>query len=155
MDRKNLFDALPGGEHGVQATGAQASAGQGNVDGFGGQSRVEQRVGHGLTARLQRAFDLLLGRIDPRTFGLACFGIELAEALEQLGQLAGLAKKASFLVFQRGGVGSGGERTLRFADDKFQIHMLQTQVRRSNGRMFKQKSVRKSRRQAKNKRGLR
>jgi hypothetical protein len=95
---------------------AGAAARQRDVDRLGGESLVHQRIGERLAARGQRGFDLLLGDVDAGAFGLACFGIELAEALQQLGQRPDLPRKRAF-VFQRGDVGSLFEGLLRVGDD--------------------------------------
>ncbi len=105
----------------MQAAARHRAAGQRDVDGLGGQARVHQRVGQRLAARLQRGFHLLLDLVDARALALAGLRVELAEALEQFGQRAGLAEEAGLLVFQRGVVIGGGESGLGVGDDLVQI----------------------------------
>ncbi|MNN14232.1 hypothetical protein D3C81_1272890 [compost metagenome] len=118
---EDLLDTLPGAHHRVQAAAADRAARQRDVDGLGGQARIHQRVGQRLAARLQRGFHLLLDLVDACAFALAGFRVELAEALEQFGQRAGLAQEAGFFVFQRGVVIGGGESGLGVSDDLVQI----------------------------------
>ena len=119
---ENLFDALPGPHDRVQATRIGAAARQGDIDGFGGEALIQQRVGQRLAPSRQRGFNLLLDEVDPCAFGLARFGIEFAKALQQFSQHARLAEKACFLVFEGGDVGGFCEGFLRVRDNLVQVH---------------------------------
>ncbi|ABA47491.1 hypothetical protein BURPS1710b_1895 [Burkholderia pseudomallei 1710b] len=119
---KNLFDTLPRAHHRMEASRPGTSAGQRDVDRLGGETLVQERVGKRLAARVERGFDLLLRDIDARAFRLARLGIELAEALQQLGQRARLTEKPRLLVLERGDIRSPFERLLRVGDNLVQIH---------------------------------
>ncbi|MNS89236.1 hypothetical protein D3C72_1232420 [compost metagenome] len=118
---EDLLHAFPSAHDRMQAAARHGAAGQRHVDGLGGQARVHQRIGQRLAARLQGTFHLLLDLVDARAFGLARLGVELAQALEQLGQRPGLAQEAGLFVFQRGVVVGGGEGGLCIGDDLIQI----------------------------------
>lgn len=106
----------------MEASRPGTSAGQRDVDRLGGETLVQERVGKRLAARVERGFDLLLRDIDARAFRLARLGIELAEALQQLGQRARLTEKPRLLVLERGDIRSPFERLLRVGDNLVQIH---------------------------------
>eukprot|EP01022_Parablepharisma_sp_SALTPOND_P031134 TRINITY_DN785_c0_g5_i1.p2 TRINITY_DN785_c0_g5~~TRINITY_DN785_c0_g5_i1.p2 ORF type:complete len:1059 (-),score=367.39 TRINITY_DN785_c0_g5_i1:4151-7327(-) len=113
---EDFLDALPGAHHRMDAAHATATARQGDVDGFGIQARLHLGIGQGLAACGQRVFDLFLGDVDDRPLHLALFRCQLAQPLHLLGDLAGLAEILGLGVFQCGGVGRGGEISLRLRD---------------------------------------
>ena len=106
----------------MQRAGADAAPGQRHVDRFGREPLIQERVGECLAARIQRGFDLAFHDVDARAFGLARVRIELAEALQQLGERSRLAEKACLLVFERSGVGGGFKSALRVGDNLVQVH---------------------------------
>ena len=95
---------------------ATATARQGDIDGFRIQARLHLGIGQCIAACGQRGFDLFLGDVDDRPLYLALFRRQLAQSLHLLGDLAGLAEVLGLGVFQCGGVGRGGEISLRLRD---------------------------------------
>ena len=93
----------------MNAARGLASAGQGDVEGFGGQLELQRGIAQGFAARIEGAFDLILGRIDGRAGAFALVGGKLAQALQQVGEGAGLAQIAGLDLFQPGGFGGSGE----------------------------------------------
>jgi hypothetical protein len=79
---------------------------------------ISWALARSLAARRQRLFDFFFGGVDQGALRLALLGVELAEALHQFGNLAGLAQVFGFCVFQRGGV-LGGTKVSLGRDDEF------------------------------------
>ncbi|MNV54094.1 hypothetical protein D3C71_1462660 [compost metagenome] len=105
---EDLGDALQGTGHRVQATALFATAGQGDVDRFRGQARVQRSVfQHGL-AITQRAGQRVTGTVDGFAGGFALIGWQATELLELGGDAAVLAQQGHAQDFQRvGALGSG------------------------------------------------
>ena len=101
---------------------ASAAAGQGDIERLGGQTALRAAA---LRIASRRALSAdstaFLGDVDRRAGGLALLGRQLAQALEQLGERAALAEVARLGLFQRIGVGSGGERRAGFANELIEI----------------------------------
>ena len=78
-------------------------------------------------ARIERGFDLALGAVDDGTGGLFLFGRQLAKALHEFGDLAGLAEVAGFHLLQRVRVVRCGEGAAGFIYDCVEImHVTST-----------------------------
>ena len=82
---------------------------QRDVDGLGGQPRVERCGFQDVAARGQRLGDGILGEIDRRTLGLAFVRRHLAERREQRGDRALLAERCDAHRFDGGFVAGGGD----------------------------------------------
>ena len=82
---------------------------QRDIDGLGGEARVERGVLENVAARGERLRHCILGKVDLRAFGLALVRRHLAERCEQRRDRALLAERCDAHRFQRGFVGSGGD----------------------------------------------
>ena len=110
IDEERL-DARQGAGHRMQTAALHPAPIQGNVDGFRRQLGGDGGLLKLGLAALDQRLDPLLGLIDPGPGGGALLGSELAEAFQQLGELALLAQvfnphliKGGFI---RRGIGSG------------------------------------------------
>ncbi len=76
---------------------------------------------------VERGLDGALGDVDRSTGSFLLLGRQLAQALQEFGNLAALAEKTGFDLFQRVRVGNGSESRLGFANDLIEIvHGLRT-----------------------------
>ncbi len=106
---KQRFDALQRPRHRMQAAARLATAGQRDVQRLFGQARFQRRLADRFAALVERSFDGALGDVDRRAGGFSLLGRQLAQALQEFGDLAALAEEAGLDLFQRIGVGNGGE----------------------------------------------
>ena len=97
------------------------TAGQRNVQCLFGQTRFQRGLADRFAALVEGGFDGVLGNVDRRAGGFFLLGRQLAQALQELGDLATLAEETGFHLFQRIGVGNGGERRAGFANDLIEI----------------------------------
>ena len=78
------------------------AAGQADIECFGLQLHLKLGLGERVTAGVERAFDLLLGRVDQRAARLFFVGSERGKRLEQLGDSARLTQIPGLGVFETG-----------------------------------------------------
>ena len=87
--------------------------GQRDVERLGLQLRLELGLGQRLARAPQRGFDRLLGRVDRGAARLLLVDAQRGQALQQLGDAAGLAEEARLRVLEFGGRAARREVGLR------------------------------------------
>ncbi|MPM88883.1 hypothetical protein SDC9_135987 [bioreactor metagenome] len=105
----------------MQATARFGTSGQRDIQRLFGQTRLQGSLANGFTALVECGFDRSLGNVDCRTGSLLFFGRELAQALQEFGNLAALAKEAGFYLLQCVRVGNGSECSFGFANDLIEV----------------------------------
>ena len=103
---------------------AAAAAGQGDIERLLREARLHLRVGKGRPARIERCLQCFLGDIDRGARGLPLFGGELAERLQQRGQLTRLAEIARLGVFECRRLTGGQELRQSARNDVFEVQHL-------------------------------
>ena len=118
---EQAFDALERARHRVQAATGFAAAGQRDVERLFGEAGFQRCELDRVAARVERGFDRFLGAVDGGAGGLLLFGRQLAEALQEFGDLARLAEVAGLDLLQRVGVVRCGKGAAGFIYDCVEI----------------------------------
>ena len=115
---EDVLDLAPGCGDQVQAPGRQRRvAGQGDVDGVGGQACVELAGLERRRPRLDRGLDRLARLVAGLAHGAALVGRQVAHAAQELGQLGLAAQVAHPDLLERGAVGRGADLPRRLRAD--------------------------------------
>ncbi len=114
---ENLFNALPGAHHRMNAADAASAPRQCDVNRFCIQARLHLCIRERIASRIECRFDLFFGGINDSALRLALFRRELAQAFHLLGNLAGLAEISGLCVFECGCI-FGSREIVLCLDDK-------------------------------------
>ena len=104
---KNLFNAHPGADHGMDAAACNATARKRDVNRFGSELGLHGNVGEFFATGVQKRLDLSLCLIDSRTAFSLLFRREAGQTTHQRSDGSVLADVLCFGVFERGILLSG------------------------------------------------
>jgi hypothetical protein len=110
---EDLGDALQRAADRMHAAAGGIATGQGDIDGFAGQARIQRGIVQRGLARGQRRGDRIARAVDRLARGLALVAGQGTERLQLRGDAAALAEQAHAQGFQcvgRGGRGDVGQR---------------------------------------------
>jgi hypothetical protein len=100
---------------------AASRPGQGDVDGFAGQARVQRGIVQRGLARGQRLGNRIARAVDRLARGLALVAGQCTERLQLGGDAAALAEQAHAQGFQRVGRGGRGDVGQRLRGQRFDV----------------------------------
>ncbi len=115
------LDALQRPRHRMQAAAYLGTAGQRDIQRLFRQACDQRRLADRFAPLVQCSFDSHLGHVDRGAGRLFLFRRQLAQPLEQFGDLPALAEETGFHLFQRIRVGNGSESHPGFANDLIEI----------------------------------
>src|SRR5581483_5894893 len=105
----------------VQSAATEAASGQRHVERLLGEARIELRARDRLAPLGERPLYPVFGGVDARPGLAARLRLELAEALQRLGEDPALAEVARLDALELGGVGRGTELRDRFGNDWVEV----------------------------------
>ena len=114
-------DALQSAGDWMQTAALATATGQGHVEGFGSQLRLQGDLLQRLAPGVQRRLDAVLGSVDRCALAAALFRRQLAQAFQQFGQAARLAEKARLGLLELRRIGYAGELSRSFGDQLLDI----------------------------------
>ncbi len=115
------FDTLQSPRYRVQTTAIFGTAGQGHIKRFFSKARFQRGLAHVFAALIEGRLDGFLDLVDCGAGSLLLLRRQFAQALEEFGDPAALAKETGLDLLQFVRVGSGSERRPRFANNLIEI----------------------------------